>query len=61
MLIAGKLVDGKLGDGETPIRIDDVYVLAKKMKYLTERDLSLFKLTDFVEAEPVQSESISLS
>lgn len=51
VLIARKLVDGKLWDGESPIRIDDVYVLARKMKYLTERDLSLFKLTDFVEAE----------
>jgi hypothetical protein len=49
VLIAGKLIDGKLWDGESPIRIDDVYALAKKMKYLTERDLSLFALTDFVQ------------
>ena len=47
--IAGKLIDGKLWDGESPIRIDDVYALAKKMKHLTERDLSLFALTDFVQ------------
>ena len=49
VLIAGKLIDGKLWDGESPIRIDDVYALAKKMKHLTERDLSLFALTDFVQ------------
>lgn len=49
VLIAGKLIDGKLWDGELPIRIDDVYALAKKMKHLTERDLSLFALTDFVQ------------
>ncbi len=49
VLIAGKLIDGKLWDGESPIRIDDVYTLAKKMKHLTERDLSLFALTDFVQ------------
>ena len=46
--IAGKLIDGKLWDGESPIRIDDVYALAKKMKHLTERDLSLFTLEDFI-------------
>jgi hypothetical protein len=49
VLIAGKLIDGKLWDGDSPIRIDDVYALAKKMKHLTERDLSLFALTDFVQ------------
>lgn len=49
VLIAGKLIDGKLWDGDSPIRIDDVHALAKKMKHLTERDLSLFALTDFVQ------------
>jgi len=49
VLLAGKLIDGKLWDGETPIRIDDVYALAKKLKPLTERDLSLFTLQDFVQ------------
>jgi hypothetical protein len=65
VLIAGKLIDGKLWDGESPIRIDDVYALAKKMKHLTERDLSLFALTDFVqvgaaEPEPVADETDEL-
>ena len=49
VLIAGKLIDGKLWDGDSSIRIDDVYALAKKMKHLTERDLSLFALTYFVQ------------
>ena len=48
VLLAGKLIDGKLWDGDSLIRIDDVYALAKKMKHLTERDLSMFTLTDFV-------------
>jgi len=48
VLLAGKLVDGQLWDGESPIRFDDVYAAAKKMKHLTDRDLSLFTLQDFV-------------
>lgn len=63
-LLAGKLIDGKLWDGETPIRFDDVYRVAKKMKFLTDRDFSLFKLEDFVQTgdadEPQPSESIAL-
>lgn len=54
VLLAGKLIDGKLWDGESPIRIDDVYALAKKMKHLTERDLSLFTLQDFVQMETLE-------
>ena len=48
--LAGRLIDGKLWDGETPIRFDDVYAVAKKMKHLTEKDLSLFTLEDFVQS-----------
>lgn len=48
-LIAGKLIDGKLWDGESPIRINDVYAVEKRMKYLTDKDLSLFTLDDFVQ------------
>lgn len=47
--LAAILIDGKLWDGETPIRIDDVYALAKKMKHLTARDMALFALEDFVQ------------
>lgn len=49
-MLAGRLIDGKLWDGETPIRFDDVYAIAKKMKHLTEKDLSLFTLDDFVQS-----------
>jgi hypothetical protein len=49
-MLAGRLIDGKLWDGETPIRFDDVYAVAKKMKHLTEKDLSLFTLKDFVQS-----------
>lgn len=49
VLIAGKLLDGKLWDGNSPIRIDDVYAVEKRMKYLTDKDLSLFTLDDFVQ------------
>ncbi|MCB9452431.1 MAG: hypothetical protein H6672_13420 [Anaerolineaceae bacterium] len=48
-LIAGKLVDGKLWDGQTPIRLRDVYALAKRMQHLADRELSLFTLDDFAE------------
>lgn len=49
VLIAGKLIDGKLWDGASPIRIDDVYTTMKKMKHLSEREMSLFTLEDFVQ------------
>jgi hypothetical protein len=49
VLIAGKLIDGKLWDGRSPIRIDDVYTTMKKMKHLSEREMSLFTLEDFVQ------------
>ncbi|MCS7072676.1 MAG: hypothetical protein NZM00_14320 [Anaerolinea sp.] len=52
--IAALLIEGKLWDGETPIRIDNVYALARRMQYLTARDLSLFALTDFVQVGAVE-------
>ena len=51
VIIAGRLIDGKLWDGQSPIRIDDVYAVQKKLQHLTERDLSLFELTDFVQVD----------
>jgi hypothetical protein len=57
--LAAILIDGKLWDGETPIRIDDVYALAKKMKHLTARDMPLFALTDFVQVGTVESEPVT--
>ncbi len=52
-LLAGRLSDGKLWDGDSPIRFDDVYAVAKKMKHLTDKDLSLFTLEDFVQVDDV--------
>ncbi len=61
VLIAGKLIDGKLWDGASPIRIDDVYAVQRKLKHLSDREMSLFALEDFVQVggvtdvpEPIQ-------
>lgn len=48
-ILAGRLIDGKLWDGNTPICFENVYEVAKKMKLLTEKDLSMFTLDDFVQ------------
>jgi hypothetical protein len=48
VLIAGKLIDGKLWDGASPICINHVYAMLKKIKHLSEREMSLFTLDDFV-------------
>lgn len=49
VLIAGKLIDGRLWDGKTPIQLTDVYDTAKKLKHLSDKELSLFALEDFVQ------------
>lgn len=49
VMIAGRLIDGKLWDGETPIRFDDVYAVAKKIKHLNDKEFSLFTLDQFVQ------------
>lgn len=51
--VAGRLIDGGLWDGESQIRIEDVYATAKKMKHLTDKDFSLFSLEDFVQTGAV--------
>lgn len=56
--LAAIFIDGKLWDGETPIRIDDVWALAKKMKHLTARDMPLFSLTDFVQVGESETEIV---
>ncbi|MBE2192621.1 MAG: hypothetical protein IAE83_00425 [Anaerolinea sp.] len=53
LALVGKLIEGKVWDGSIPIRIPDVPALAKKLKHLTERDLSMFTLEDFVQTEAV--------
>lgn len=49
VMLAGRLIDGKLWDGESQIRFKDVYAVAKQMKQLQDNDLLLFSLEDFVE------------
>ncbi|MEP6987192.1 MAG: hypothetical protein ABI970_16415 [Chloroflexota bacterium] len=49
VLIGGKLIDGKLWDGQSPIRIDDVYAVQRKLKHLSDAEMSLFALEDFVQ------------
>lgn len=55
VLIAAKFIDGKLWDGESPIRIADVYALAKKTKHLTAQDMTLFSLEDFAQVGAVEA------
>ena len=48
--IAGRLIDGGLWDGESQIRFDDVYATAKKIKGLSDKEISsLFTLEEFVQ------------
>ncbi|MCA9886153.1 MAG: hypothetical protein KC708_24440 [Anaerolineae bacterium] len=56
-IIAGRLIDGGLWDGESPIRIADVYAVSKKMKPLTDKDFSLFSLEDFVNVGSIEEEA----
>ena len=58
-MLAGRLIDGKLWDGKTPIRFENVTEVAKKMKHLTEKDLSLFTLDDFVQSASEDVEETS--
>ena len=51
VMLAGRLIDGKLWDCESPIHFNDVYAVAKQMKQLQDNDLLLFSLEDFVEVE----------
>ena len=48
-MLAGRLIDGGLWDGKSPICFEDVHAVAKKMKPLTDKDFSMFKLDDFVQ------------
>lgn len=52
-MLAGRLIDGKLWDGKSPIRFNDVYAVARQTKQLKDNDLALFTLEDFVEVNAV--------
>lgn len=58
VLIAGRLIAGGLWDGESPIRINDVYATMKKMQHLTDKDFSLFNLEDFVQTGAITEETV---
>jgi hypothetical protein len=60
MRLAGRLADGKLWDGKTPIRFEDVYAAERKMKHLTAADFALFTLTDFVQVGAVEAEPVAV-
>lgn len=53
VLLAGRLIDGGLWDGESAIQFEDVYAVAKHMKQLKDNDLALFSLNDFVDVDKV--------
>lgn len=53
--IAGRLIDGGLWDGKTPICIADVDAAARKMQYLNDKDLSLYELEDFAQVVEVET------
>lgn len=48
--IAAKLIGGKLWDGSTPIRLEHVYALEKRMRSLDDSDMALYALADFTAA-----------
>ena len=50
--IAGRLIDSGLWDGDSQIRFDDVYQTAKKIKGLSDKEISsLFTLDEFVQTD----------
>jgi hypothetical protein len=57
MRLAGRLVDGKLWDGKTPIRFEDVYAVERKMKHLSAPEFALFSLTDFVQVGAAEAQT----
>jgi hypothetical protein len=52
MQIGARLIDGKLWDGETPLRLKHVGETFNRMKSLTDADFQLFTLSDFAEIDP---------
>ena len=50
LALAGRLIDGGLWDGETPLHIPDVYALARKMKPYQTKELALFTLEELLDA-----------
>jgi hypothetical protein len=61
--IAGRLIDGKLWDGKFAICIDDVADAQRKLKHLSDKEMSLFELEDFArrvtDEEPSTTEEVT--
>jgi hypothetical protein len=51
MQIGARLMDGKLWDGQTPLRLKHVGEIFNRMKSLTDADFQLFTLSDFADVE----------
>ncbi len=62
VLLVGRLIDGKLWDAKFPICIDDVADAQRKLKHLSDKEISLFTLEDFAsrvtDEEPVVAEEV---
>jgi hypothetical protein len=54
--VAGRLMVGGLWDGLTPIQIPDAARTLKAMKHLSDKELRLFQLTDFVSLVPTDAQ-----
>ena len=50
LMLAGRLIDGGLWDGETPLHIPDVYALGRKMKPYQTKELVLFTLEELLDS-----------
>jgi hypothetical protein len=49
LTLAGRLIDGGLWDGESPLHIPDVYALGRKMKPYQTKELALFTLEELLD------------
>jgi hypothetical protein len=49
LTLAGRLIDGGLWDGESPLHIPDVYALGRKMKPYQTKELVLFTLEELLD------------
>ena len=50
LTLAGRLIDGGLWDGESPLQTPDVYALGRKMKPYQTKELALFTLEELLES-----------
>ncbi len=58
VVIAGRLIDGKLWDGQSPIVIADVFTSWSRMQHLSDKEFSLFSLDDFVQVSTPEADLV---